>query len=393
MSAARCDVVVVGGGLVGLAAALGLQREGYEVAVLERGLGPRKAATAAGGDDYDLRVYAIAPATQRFLQSLDVWPAIAAARVSAYQRMRVWEQDPRAALVFDAADIHAPALGHIIENSVLLDALWQALRPGTCRAGTELLSLERHPDCVRLQLGDGSVLEPALVIAADGRDSPVRSALGIELTAGEYAQTAVVCHVQTEQAHAETAWQHFLPSGPLALLPLADGRSSIVWSSTEAASLLQLDDAAFCMRLGAASQHVLGAVLATTRRLSFPLGMQNADQYAVERGVLIGDAAHIVHPLAGQGVNLGFGDAEALVEVLAQARTQRRDPGSLRLLKRFERARRADVLDMVAVTDALYRAYALQLPGWDALRAWGLGAVNALPPLKHRLIRRAAGLN
>ncbi len=389
MSERHCDIAVVGGGLVGLAAALGLQQQGYAVQVLERGPGPGRATAV---DDYDLRVFAIAPAAQRLLQQLGVWSAIAAQRISPYQRMQVWERDRRHSLRFDAAEIHAPTLGHIIENRVLQQALWQALQPGTCLTGVEVQSLQRDTERVTLQLADGSSLSAALVVAADGRESPVRNGLGIELTAGEYAQTAVVCHVQTEQPHAETAWQHFLPTGPLALLPLADGRSSIVWSSTEAASLLQLDDAAFCLRLGAASQHVLGTILGTTRRLSFPLGVQHAERYAVERGVLIGDAAHIVHPLAGQGVNLGFGDVAALIEVLGAARAQRRDPGSLRLLKRYERARRADVIDMVAVTDALYRAYSVQLPGWDALRVRGLGAVNALPLLKHRLIRRAAGL-
>jgi hypothetical protein len=171
-----------------------------------------------------------------------------------------------------------------------------------------------------LRLDDGSMLRTRLLVIAEGRESRLRAALGIEAVSARYEQTAVVCHVRTEQAHRQTAWQRFLPTGPLALLPLADGRSSIVWSSTEAEALLALDDAAFCRALGEASQHVLGAITGCTRRVQFPLALQHAERYVAGRAVLVGDAAHVVHPLAGQGVNLGFGDVAVLLDTIAVAR-------------------------------------------------------------------------
>lgn len=391
MSARDCDIVIVGGGLVGAATALGLLRQGWRVRVLERA--PARAADAMPPlESYDPRVYAISPATRRFLEALHVWPAVAAQRVSPYHHMRVWERRPEEALCFGAADLRAQDLGHIIENQVLQSALWRALPAETLRGGVTVQAVERHDSGVRLRLDQGELLEAALLIVAEGRDSTLRTQLGIEITAAHYPQTAVVCHVQTEHPHRQTCWQRFLPTGPLALLPLADGRSSVVWSSTEAEALLELDDAAFCRTLAQASQQVLGAVVTTTPRLRFALSLQHADTYAVERAVLIGDAAHVVHPLAGQGVNLGLADAEALIEILGELHRQRRDPGVLRGLKRYERARRAQVLDMIAVTDALYRAYALDLPGWDALRGLGLRAVNALSPLRRQLVQRAAGM-
>lgn len=385
MTVLRCDVAVVGGGIVGAAAALALQRQGIRAALVERSSAPRP------GPDYDLRVYAITPAAQAFLERLGVWPALAAGRLSPYRHMRVWEQSPQAALSFDAADLRAPALGHIVENEALLAALWQALDPALLCSGSAVADLVRDERGVRLGLADGRLLTAKLLVAADGRDSPLRAQLGIECLGGRYDQDAVVCHVQTTLPHRATCWQRFLPSGPLAFLPLADGRSSIVWSTTGAADTLALDDADFCQALGEASQQVLGPIIACTRRLSFPLGVQHAETYVAERAVLIGDAAHIVHPLAGQGVNLGLADAEALATILGEARLAQRDLASPRVLQRYARARRAAVLEMLAVTDGLYRAYALQLPGWDALRAWGLEAVGRLPLLRQELVRRAAG--
>lgn len=388
MSRARdCDIAIVGGGLVGAAAALGLQRRGWRVRLLER-VAPPATPTA----EIDPRVYAISPATQRFLRRLGVWDAMPVQRLGPYQRMQVWERTPGDALVFDAADLRAPELGHIVENQVLQAALWQALPAEAVRTGVLVRALRRDDAAVTLELENGEQLSAALLVVAEGRDSALRAQLGIETTAGAYPQTAIVCHVRTSEPHRETCWQRFLPTGPLAFLPLADGRSSIVWSSTEAASLLELDDAAFRLALGQASQHALGTVLEATPRLRFALSVQHADTYAVERAVLIGDAAHVVHPLAGQGVNLGLADAEALVETLGEGPSAHRDPGRLRELKRYERARRAAVIDMIAVTDALYRAYALDLPGWGALRGLGLRTVNAVAPLRRQLVRRAAGL-
>ncbi len=380
-----CDIAVVGGGLVGVAAALGLQQQGYRVRLIDRGAPPQ------ARDTYDARVYAVSPATQRFLGRLGVWQAIAERRVSPYRHMQVWERHVADGIGFDATDIHADALGHIVENAVMLGALWQALPAGLAQSGVTVADAHIDDAGVRLHLSNGSELRAALLVIAEGRESTLRERAGFEVTSGDYPQTAVVCHVQTEAAHQQTCWQRFLPTGPLAFLPLADGRCSIVWSTTDAEELLQLDDAEFSLRLGAASQHVLGRILSTTPRLRFGLGLRHADHYVSERMVLIGDAAHVVHPLAGQGVNLGLADAEALVRILGEPPPA--DPGRLRRLKRYERSRRADVMEMIAVTDALYRAYALDMPGLGALRGWGLRAVAAVPPLRRQLIRRAAGLS
>ena len=384
----RCEIAIVGGGLVGAAAALGLSRQGFEVRLIERTAPPQIDGSA---DDYDLRVYALAPGCIRFLDALGVWNAVRAVRDSPYQAMRVWERSAEQALVFDAAEVRAAQLGSLVESRVLAQALWHALPSGVAHSGCAVRRLTGDDRGVRLQLDDGSTLDAGLLIVAEGRDSALRAQLGIETEAGVYAQTAVVCHVATEKPHRQTALQRFLPTGPLAFLPLADGRSSIVWSSTQAEALLMLDDEDFCRTLGEVSQHALGQISACTRRVQFPLSVQHAETYVAARAVLVGDAAHVVHPLAGQGVNLGLADIEALIATLVEARQQRRDIGGHRVLKRYERARRAEVLDMIAVTDGLYRAFSLPLPGGESLRGLGIAAVNAAGPLKRSLVRRAIG--
>ncbi|SEP99208.1 2-octaprenylphenol hydroxylase [Solimonas aquatica] len=381
------DVAVVGAGLVGTALALGLSQRGFDVELIER------APFLPGhDDDYDLRVYAIAPSAAAFLERLGVWPQVLAQRASAYTQMQVWERERASALSFSAAELPAPALGHIVENSLLQRVLWHALPAGVLRNALAVQSAQSEGGVVRLQLSDGEELYARLLVVAEGRDSALRAQLGIEMLSGVYAQMAVVCHVQTEQPHQGVAYQRFMPTGPLAFLPLADGRSSIVWSSSEAEALLALDEEDFRRVLGEASQQVLGRIQTCTRRVRFPLALQHAERYVAERAVLVGDAAHLVHPLAGQGVNLGFGDVEALIGLLAEARDAGRDFGAERLLKRYERARRADVLDMIAVTDGLYRAYQLPLPGLASLREVGLGLVKAAAPLRRELVRRAVGL-
>lgn len=386
MSAVDCDVAVVGAGLVGAAIAVGLHRRGLRVRLLDRGLGPET------DDDYDLRVYAISPASARFLDDIGVWSAITGERASAYGHMQVWETVPESALHFDASDVRLPMLGHIVESCVIQRHLLAALPAGVLREGVAVSACEVDGEAATLRFERGSSLRASLVVAADSARSPLREACGIEVLRSPYDQTAVVCHVRTERPHGATAYQRFLETGPLALLPLADGRSSIVWSSTEAAALMNLDDAAFCEVLGEISQHVLGRILECTRRLTFPLGLQQAEDYVRPRFALAGDAAHVVHPLAGQGVNLGFGDARCLVDTIAQAQRERRDPGALRVLQRYQRARKAEVAEMLAVTDGLYRAYAMRQPGWDWLRQQGLAAVNAAAPLRQMLVRRACGL-
>ncbi|MEQ1440421.1 UbiH/UbiF/VisC/COQ6 family ubiquinone biosynthesis hydroxylase [Fontimonas sp. SYSU GA230001] len=384
--ATDCDVAVVGAGLVGAAIAVGLHRLGLRVRLLDRGL------PAEGADDYDLRVYAISPASAQFLDDIGAWNAIVAERVSAYTHMQVWEAEPGGALHFDASDVRLPALGHIVESRVIQRHLLDALPAGVLREGVTVTACEVDDGAATLRLARGAPLRASLVVAADGARSPLREAVGIEVMGHPYEQTAVVCHVRTERPHRATAYQRFLDTGPLALLPLADGRSSIVWSSVEAPALMALDDAAFCEALGEACQHVLGRILDCTRRLAFPLALQQAQDYVRPRCVLAGDAAHVVHPLAGQGVNLGFGDAQCLIETLAGARRLRRDIGGLRVLQRYQRSRKAAVVEMMAVTDGLYRAYRFRQPAWQWLRQRGLSLVGRADPLRQALVRRACGL-
>ncbi|WP_051362105.1 UbiH/UbiF/VisC/COQ6 family ubiquinone biosynthesis hydroxylase [Solimonas soli] len=386
---ADCDVAIVGGGLVGAAVALGLLQQGFSVQLIERGGAAPRVLDV--NDDYDLRVYALAPVCIALLERLGVWREVLATRSSPYERMQVWEDDPARALCFDAADVRAATLGHIVENGLLAELLWRRLPAAVARSGLQVSAASVDDDGATLQLDDGSRLRTRLLVVADGRDSKLRAQLGIEALGTQYEQTAVVCHVVSERPHRRTAWQRFLPSGPLALLPLADGRESIVWSTREAEALLALDDEDFLRALLEASQHVLGAFTATTRRARFGLHLQHAEAYVAPHAVLVGDAAHVVHPLAGQGVNLGFQDAAALIETLVAARDAGRDWASPRVLKRYERARRADVLDMLALTDGLYRAFRAPLPGLASLRALGFAAVNAAPPLRRELVRRAIG--
>lgn len=384
----RHDVVVAGGGLVGAAIALDLQQQGFDAVLVERGAAPRPYDPAFD----DLRVYAISPGSMDWLAQLGVWPRIAAQRISPYTRMQVWSRDIAESLVFDAADLHRAELGCIVGNGLLQSVLWSALEPSRSICGAGIAALEQQDGGIRIGLSDGRSLHASLLIAADGGDSQLRAMAGIETLSWSYPQQAIVANIATERPHQHSCWQRFLPTGPLALLPLADGRCSIVWSSTEAERLLALDDDRFMAELAAATQFHFGAVTATTARVSFPLRLSHAGDYVREGFALAGDSAHTVHPLAGQGVNLGLADGRALVATLVQARAAGRRIGSLRTLKAYERARKADNLEMLAVTDGLYRAFDLELPGWSRLRDAGMAAVQRLQPLKTLLIRQAAGL-
>ena len=384
------EAVVAGGGVVGAAAALALSRQGLDVALVERGAPP----AAFNPQTYDPRVYALSPGTVKFLETLGVWNRIAAQRVSPYGRMQIWDEQPDSALVFDAAELGVSDLGHIVEDGLLRAALWSALGGVTQHCNAQPRSLRQTDGISTLELSDGKVLEAPLVVVAEGADSPMREWAGIEPMGWDYPQRSIVCHVATGQPHGSSAYQRFLPNGPLAFLPLADGRSSIVWSteSAEAAELLKLDDESFRERLETAIHHRLGAITSLTPRLSFPLRLLHAREYVRPGLVLVGDSAHVVHPLAGQGVNLGLADVQALAEVLQDARRQRREPGNLRVLQRYERRRQAGNLEVLALTDGLYRMFKLRTPGWDALRELGMSLVGRFEPLKRQLARRAMGV-
>ena len=386
------DVAVVGGGMVGAVAALALARAGLRVAMLEA----RAPMPWRADAELDLRVVGLAPSSIALLDELDVWTSIRAARAFAYRHMRVWDDLSGAAIDFDAAREGRDALGFIVENSLVQWTLWQALEATGVRrlCPAEVTAFEAREDRIQLTLADGETLAAAVLVAADGAASPLRRLAGIGTRGRDYAQRAVVAHVVTERPHQGTAWQRFLPGGPLALLPLADGRSSLVWSlpENEAQRVLALDDRRFCDELGAASDFCLGRITDTTPRAAFPLKLQLAERYQAERFVLLGDAAHAVHPLAGQGVNLGLRDVAELRDTLLAARQAGQDIGTAHVLRRYARRRRsADTLDALGF-DALARIYAWQSPPLVAARGLGVRLLDRLSPLKRRLSEHAAGL-
>ncbi len=386
------DVIVVGAGMVGAALALALARAGFDVAVIE----PRAPKPWDEHGEVDLRVVALAPSSVDLFTRLDVWKEISIARASAYRHMRVWDALAPGDLNFDAAEEGHAALGYIVENRLIQHTLWQALQrepritmhcPGTV-AATDV-STDRRT----LTLDDASILAAKLVVAADGADSALRGMVGIASSDRDYHQRAIVAHVATDRAHESTAWQRFLLGATLAFLPLADGRSSIVWSVPEAESqrLLALDDAAFCAELGAAFDFRLGRITATTPRASFPLRMKLAERYLAPRLALIGDAAHAVHPLAGQGVNLGLRDVDELCSVLVEARDAKRDFASESVLRRYERRRRSDNVLSAHAFDAINRVFGSEAMPLAALRGAGMAVVDNIAPLKRAFARHAAG--
>jgi 2-octaprenyl-3-methyl-6-methoxy-1,4-benzoquinol hydroxylase/2-octaprenylphenol hydroxylase len=389
--AAMPDVAVVGGGMVGAATALALARAGFDTVLLEA----RAPTPWQSQDEVDLRVVGLAPSSIALLDELGVWPSIREARASAYAHMHVWDAASGAAIDFDAAAEGRRELGFIVENNLVQWMLWQALEAAGVRrlCPSAVRGFEAREDHVRLQLDNGETLSAALLVAADGSSSPLRQLAGIGTRGRDYAQRAVVAHVHTERPHESTAWQRFLPDGPLALLPLADGRSSLVWSlpDEQAERVLALDDAAFCDVLGVASDFRLGRMTGTTARASFPLKLQLAQRYQAERFVLLGDAAHAVHPLAGQGVNLGLRDVTELRDTLLAARAAGRDIGAAHVLRRYARRRRsADTLDALGF-DALARVYAWQSSPLVAARGAGVRLLDRLTPLKRLLSGHAAG--
>jgi 2-polyprenylphenol 6-hydroxylase len=391
MSAVSRDVIVVGGGPVGLLLAALLGQAGHhDVLVLDA----RESFALPAG--VDPRVYALSRAGQRLLQRCGAWQALSPEYAWPYRRMHVWDAaGPHVAaraLVFDAAELAEPDLGHIVENARLEHALRAAALACArveLRPGTRVEALEISPQGACVVTAGGERLHARLVIAADGARSRLRELAGIEIRSRDYRQSALVTHVHTEYPHEHTAWQRFLPTGPVALLPLGDGRSSVVWSAEAplAERLMQLDDAAFCAELGEATDFVLGRMSGPEARHLLPLMLLHARSYTARRLALVGDAAHVVHPLAGQGVNLGLLDAACLAECLDHPG----DPGERRRLRRYERMRKADNTAMVSALDGLQRVFGIDRQPVAGLRVAGLGLVNRLPALKRGLMRRALG--
>lgn len=387
-------VAVVGGGAVGAALACALGHEGIPTALVEA----RPPRGPACGDPWRLRVSALTEASRRMLQALGAWQALASERLEPIRGMEVWDAAGSGRIRFDADELGLDAIGYIAENEALQGALWQRLESMPAVrvvAPARVEALQPEGAKAVLALDTGEALEASLVVAADGRDSPLRRAAGVPVRGWEYDQSGLVAAVRPAVHHGGVARQRFLPTGPLAFLPLPDGACSIVWSvpRRQAEALLELPADDFAERLGAAFGHALGPVLEVGERAAFPLRLQHATRYAARRLVLAGDAAHAIHPLAGQGLNLGLMDAAALAEVLIAAWRRGGDLGDPRYLHRYERWRKGENLAMMAVMDAFKRMFGSSLPPLVALRGLGLRWVDRALPLKRSIMRRAMGLS
>lgn len=386
------EIILMGAGMVGAALALALGRQGFRVALVDR-QAPQLDWPDTG---FDLRVSAITRASQRLFESLDAWPAMQAERVSPYREMHVWDAVGEGEIHFDSADIGEADLGHIIENRVIIKGLHTALggldtvTPFWPATATRLQRDDRQAS---LTLEDGRVLTGRLLVGADGARSWVRREAGISVTGWDYDQTALVTWVRPQQDHRETAWQRFLPTGPLAFLPLNDGYCSIVWSTApDHARLLQdMDDERFAAELQAAFENTLGPIEQTGPRATFPLRSFETRHYVLPRLALAGDAAHTIHPLAGQGVNLGLADVRSLVEVLGEARARHQDVGGYNVLRRYERWRRADNRGMLLAMDGFKRLFSSDHPALAWLRDAGLNVTDRCTPLKNFIMRSALG--
>ncbi len=384
------DVVIIGAGMVGATLANALAQRKYRVALIDSGNPP-----AVDPDAYDLRVSALGRAAECVFRNLDAWPAISAQRVSPFRKMRVWDAGSGGSITFDAADVGEPQLGHIVENSLVVQALHRRLSdyPGVeVFWATEVTKIVPHRDAVTIE-HQGGEFKAALVVGADGAGSWVRKHLGIGTRGTDYGQRAIVAQVRTEQPHEYTAWQRFLPTGPLAFLPLADGSCSIVWSCDRslAEQLMGLTDEAFRYRLGEAFEFKLGKISGIGERGWFPLARSHAEDYIAVRCALIGDAAHTVHPLAGQGANLGIADAAVLAEAITGAAGG--DVGVRSVLRRYERWRRGENMLMMNAVHGLQRLFQFQLQPIRQIRGLGLRLTDASGPVKELIIRRAMGIS
>ena len=380
------DVLIIGGGLVGASLAAALKSSALSVALVEA------QPITASEQGWDSRIYAISPGSAGFLAECGAWQRLDLNRVQPVEQMRVFG-DAGAELDFSAYQLGAPELAFILENRMLQKALWQVLQQQdnpTLFHPARCANLVWHEEAVHLKLEDGRDIQAKLVVGADGNNSWVRQQadMGVPFTA--YDQHGVVANFSTEIPHRGTAFQWFQPDGILALLPLPQQQVSMVWSvSTEKSEvLLPLPHEELCAQVAAVSQHTLGALNMVTPPAAFPLRLLKLPQIVKPRLALVGDAAHNLHPLAGQGVNLGFRDAQQLAHVLLQPNA-RQDCGNIHLLRGYERARKEDVFSMQFTTDALKRLFNNSNPLLRTARNFGLAATNRITPLKKMLARHA----
>lgn len=391
MSDLNYDVAVIGAGMVGSTIASLLARAGFSVALVEA----REPQPFDADGDVGLRVSAISPGSSAVIEQAGAWKLVTAQRHRPYRRMQIEDGVELDPLLFDAPAYNLESLGTIVENDLLQWSLWQVIHSAgmvDVYCPDQLDVIDFSPERNRVSLKSGKSFTTRLVVGADGAASRVRKTLGIRQDHYVYNQQGLVAVVGKQKLNPGVAWQRFLPGGPLAFLPLADGRSSIVWTlpSDSAQRLLALDTAEFISELDSASSGWLGHVESCGPRAAFPLSMRLSESYASQRTLLVGDAAHVVHPLAGQGVNLGLADAAGLIELLLQVRRSGGDIGSARVLQAYDRQRRSESETMAFGMHAIRSLFALD--GLTPLRRAGLALVKRSWTLKDMFLRRAAGL-
>ena len=389
----KYDIVIIGGGMVGLTLACALGQHEFSIAVIEA----HEPLDIKLSDDYELRVSAISKSSQQVFQSVNAWQGMLSRRASPYQHMHVWDSTGDGQIHFDAADLGIDVLGHIIENRAVQYSLYeqcQQFENIELLCPLQIKDIRYSEQQTDIILDDGSCITTQLLVGADGANSKVRDAAGIAINKSEYEQKGVVTIVKSTLFHKSTAWQRFLPTGPLAFLPLSDGRCSIVWSAENqrADELLAMDDEHFCRELEQAFDYTLGKVEGVSQRAAFPLVRRHAEAYVKKGLALIGDAAHTIHPLAGQGVNLGILDAAALTEIVVAARAKGQSISSLTTLRKYERWRRADNSLMMYSMSGFKNLFSNEQSSLSLMRNAGLNLVNSMGPVKHKFMRHALGL-
>jgi 2-octaprenylphenol hydroxylase len=388
------DILIVGSGIVGATTALALAKKtSLRIALLDA----KKISSSWQPDQHDHRVSAISLASQHIFHNLGVWEAMQEKRVSPYRSMHVWDVGVDGGLNFDSRSIQMPELGHVIEDAVMRGSVIEQFSQFPhldMLAPRQLIAFHEMPDHIEVVTDDGQHITAHLVIGADGGNSWVREQAKIEMSQWDYAHRAIVTTVSTELSHQATAWQCFLPTGPLAFLPLADEKKcSIVWSTSpeDATRLLALDNEAFQQELTQTFGHKLGAVQASERRFSFHLQMRHVKNYVKPHLALIGDAAHTIHPMAGQGVNLGLLDAACLVDVIVEARAKKRDFASMAVLRRYERWRKADNAMMLGFVEVIKSLFASDAQFVMRLRQTGMRMTNKIDFMKNFFANYATG--
>ena len=394
------DLIIIGGGLVGASLACALKDAPISIALVEAQVAPAINTHAVSLDDADLRVSALNRASESFLTGLGVWQTLPANRLSAYDKMRVWDGEGTGHIQFSANELAETHLGHIVENSVTNAGLMALLLQQTnvqVFNPVKVESIETLTDDSAeylLQLDSGQLLKTPMIVAADGARSWVRQWAQFETREWDYQHHALVCTIDVDKSHENCAWQRFTEDGVLAFLPLSQTNlCSIVWSCPEerANELLGLSDSEFLAQLSRTFEYKLGQVSACGQRVAIPLRQRHAKQYVKNGIVLVGDAAHSIHPLAGQGVNLGFMDAYVLADEIKQGLARGLAASHPQVLARFERRRMPENLSMMVAMESFKRLFAVKAPALRWLRNWGMSKLNRVDFIKNHIVQMAMG--